>query len=128
MWKFCWNGEFSKYVLPRTTKIIKAYIWFNKERQTIRMIKEQQVAFEEIKCRLIRPPVSHLPNSTGRFHLYSDTSKFATGSTLYKMKNGQPEYVNSSTQLVVKEYKSHGLEYFLGPCKLISWYFQKGAN
>ena len=24
-----------------------------------------------------------LPNKTGRFHLYSDTSKFATGSTLY---------------------------------------------
>ena len=38
------------------------------------------IAFEEIKCRLIRPPVLHLPNSTGRFHLYSDTNKFATGS------------------------------------------------
>ena len=28
------------------------------------------------------PPVLHMPNSMGRFHLYSDTSKFATGIEL----------------------------------------------
>ena len=44
--------------------------------------KEQQDFFEEIKCRLNKPPVLHMPNTTGRFHLYSD-SKFATGSVLY---------------------------------------------
>ena len=27
-----------------------------------------------------------MPNKTGRFHLYSDTSKFATGSALYDTK------------------------------------------
>ena len=41
--------------------------------------KEQQIAFEEIKCRLVRPPVLQLPNSTGRFHLYSNRSKFCYG-------------------------------------------------
>ena len=45
--------------------------------------KEQEDSYEEIKCRLIKPPVLHMPNKTGRFHLYSDTSKFATGSALY---------------------------------------------
>ena len=49
--------------------------------------EEQQIALEEIKCRLIRPPVLHLPNSTGRFHLYSDTSKFATRNVLYQIQN-----------------------------------------
>ena len=37
--------------------------------------KEQQDSFEKIKCRLIKPPVLHMSNATGRFHLYSDTSK-----------------------------------------------------
>ena len=37
--------------------------------------KEQQIAFGEIRHRLIKLPVLHLPNSTDRFHLYSDTSK-----------------------------------------------------
>ena len=47
--------------------------------------EEQQIEFEEIKCRLIRLPVLHLPNSTGRFYLYSDRRKFAMGSTLYQI-------------------------------------------
>ena len=50
--------------------------------------EEQQRAFEEIKHRLVRSPVLHLPNSTGRFHLYSGKSTFATGSTLYQIQNG----------------------------------------
>ena len=40
--------------------------------------KEQQDYFEEIKGRLVKPPVLHMPNKTRRFHLYSNTIKFAT--------------------------------------------------
>ena len=49
--------------------------------------KEQQDAFEEIECRLIKPPVLCMPNTTGRFHLYSDMSKFVTESALYQIQN-----------------------------------------
>ena len=34
-----------------------------------------------------------MPNKTGRFHLYSDTSKFATGSAFYQIQNGRPKLV-----------------------------------
>ena len=37
-----------------------------------------------------RPPVLHLPDRDGLFQLYSNTSKFATGSMLYQIQNGQP--------------------------------------
>ena len=37
----------------------------------------------------MKPPILHMHNSTGRFHLYSDTSKFATGSVLYQIQNGK---------------------------------------
>ena len=44
-------------------------------------------SFEEVKCGLIKPQVLHIPDSKGRFHLYSDTSKFATESALYQIPN-----------------------------------------
>ena len=39
------------------------------------------------------PPVLHMPNNTSRFHLYSDTSKFAMGSALYQIQNGKPNLI-----------------------------------
>ena len=63
-----------------------------KERQFI-WGEQQQKAFDEIKYRLQRPPVLHLPNRHGWFQLYSDTSKFATGSALYQIQNGQPRLI-----------------------------------
>ena len=38
--------------------------------------KGRQDIFKEIKQRLVKPSILHMPNSTGRFHLHSDTSKF----------------------------------------------------
>ena len=52
---------------------------------------EKQQPFEEIKRKLVKLPVIHLPDYKGRFCLYSDTSKFATGSALYKVQNGKPK-------------------------------------
>ena len=57
------------------------------------MGKEQQTAFDEIKNGLQKPPVLYLQDSKGRFHLYSDTSKFATGSELYQIQNGKPKLI-----------------------------------
>ena len=62
--------------LQRLLKLI--YYLMGKGRQFI-WGEEQQYAFKEIKHRLIRPPILHMPNHEDRFHLYSDTSKFAMG-------------------------------------------------
>ena len=53
--------------------------------------RKQQITFEEIKHRLMKLSVLHLPDSKGRFHSYSDTNKFATGSDLYQIQNGKPK-------------------------------------
>ena len=55
--------------------------------------KEQQDSFEQIKHKLLNPPVLHMPNKTGRFHLYPDTSKFATGNALYQIQNSKPKLI-----------------------------------
>ena len=75
--------------------------------------KEQQESFEEIKWRLIKHPVLHMPNTTGRFHLYSYTSKFVTGSVLYQMQNGKPklrDYVSKRLPKAAKNYSITELE------------------
>ena len=65
--------NFLSMFCPESQKLLRPiYDLTRKGRQFI-WGKAQQVAFKEIKCRLIKPPVLHLPNSTGRFHLYSDT-------------------------------------------------------
>ena len=51
--------------------------------------EEQQESFEQIKERLVHAPVLHIPNRQGRFHLYSDTSKFVGGSALYQIQDGK---------------------------------------
>ena len=68
---------------------------YNLTRKGIQFIwgRKQHTAFEEIEHRLIKPPVLYLPNNTGRFHLYSDTSKFAIGSTLYQIQKGKPKLI-----------------------------------
>ena len=56
---------------PELQKVLKPmYDLTRKGRQFI-WGKQQQDAFEEVKCRLVKPPILHMPNNTHRFHLYS---------------------------------------------------------
>ena len=59
---------------------------------------EQQNAFDEIKQRLQKPPVLHMPDKIGRFQLYSDTSKYVMGNTLYQIQNGKPKLITYASK------------------------------
>ena len=75
--------------------------------------EEQESAFQEIKSRLQKTPVLHLTDKKGRFQLYSDTSKIATGSALYQIQNGKPKliaYVSKRLPVAVKTYSITELE------------------
>ena len=71
--------------------------------------KEQQDSFEEFKHRLIKPPVLYMPNKIGRFHLYSDNSKFATGSALYQIQNGKPKLIAYAGKRLPEAAKSYSI-------------------
>ena len=79
-----------------------------KERQFL-LEKEQQKAFDEIKRRLQRPPVLHLPNRHGQFQLYSNTSKFATSSALYQIQNGQPKLIAYASKRMPEAAKKYSI-------------------
>ena len=71
--------------------------------------EEQQKVFDKIKHRLQRPPVLHLPDRHGRFQLYSDTSKFATGSALYQIQNGQPRFIAYASKRMPEAAKNYSI-------------------
>ena len=59
--------------------------------------------------RLVRPPVLHLPNSTGRFHSYSDTSKFTKGSALNQIQNRKPKLIAYAGTRLPEEVKNYSI-------------------
>ena len=79
--------NFVSMFCPELKKLLK--IIYNLTRKCRQFIwgKEQQEAFKEIKRRLVKTHILHMPNCEGRFHLYSDMSMFATGSALYQIQN-----------------------------------------
>ena len=68
--------------------------------------KEQWDAFEEIKQRLAKAQILHIFNHEGRFHLYSDTSTFATGSALYQIQKGKPKLMAYASKRYPEAVKS----------------------
>ena len=98
---------------PELQKLLKPIYNSTRKGRPFIWGKEQQESFDEIKCWSIKPPVLHMPNKTGRFHLYSDTSKFATGSALYQIKNGGHKlitYVSKRLPEAVRSYSITELE------------------
>ena len=51
----------------------------------------------------------HLPDNQGRFHLYSDTSIFATGSALYQIQNGKPNLITCSSKRLPKAARYYSI-------------------
>ena len=85
--------NFVNIFCPDLQKLLKPIYDLTRKGRQFVWGKEQQEAFEEIKCRLQEPPVLHMPDKVGRFQLYSDTSKYATGSALYQIQNGKPKLI-----------------------------------
>ena len=56
-----------------------------------------------------RLPVLHLPDRQGQFQLYSDTSKFATGSALYQIQNGQPKLIDYMSKRKPEATKNYSI-------------------
>ena len=108
-------GSFARMVnflnlfCPELHKLLKPIYNLTRKGRPFVWAKEQQDSFEKIKFRLIEPPVLHIPNKTGRFHLYSDTSKFATGSTLYQIQNGKPKLIAYASKRVSEAVESYSI-------------------
>ena len=101
--------NFLRMFCPELQKLLKPIHDLTRKGRPFSWGKERQDSFEEIKKRLLKPPVLHMPNKTGRFHLYSDTSKFATGSALYQIQNGKPKLIVYASKRLPEAAKSYSI-------------------
>ena len=98
---------------PELQRLLKPIYDLSRKDRHFIWRKEQQEVFEEIKRRLLKAPVLHMPHCGSRFYLYSNTSKFAAGSALYQIQNGKPRlivYVSKQLLEAVRSYSITELE------------------
>ena len=101
--------NFLSMLCPELQKLLKPIYDLTRKGKPFNWGKEQQDSFEEIKCRLIKLPVLHMPNKTGRFHLYSDASKFTTGSALYQIQSGKPKLIAYASKRLPEAAKHYSI-------------------
>ena len=101
--------NFLRMFCPELQKLLKPIYDLNRKGRPFIWGKEQQESFDEIKLWLIKPPVLHMPYKRGRFHLYSDTSKFAAGSTLYQIQNGKPKVIAYMSKRLPEAVRSYSI-------------------
>ena len=94
---------------PELQKLLKAIYELTKKDRPFIWGDEQQRAFEEIKKRLISPLVLSMPDKRGRFLLYSDTSKYATGIALYQVQNGKPKLIAYASKRMPEAAKYYSI-------------------
>ena len=90
--------NFVSIFCPELQRLLKPIYDLTRKGRQFVWGKEQQDAFEEIKRRLQKLPVLHMADKVGRFQLYSDTSKYATGGALYQIQNGKPRLIAYSSE------------------------------
>ena len=102
--------NFLSMFCPELQKLLKPIYDLTRKGRPFHWGKEQHDSFAEIKCRLMKLPVLHMPNKTGRFHLYSDTSKFATGSALYQIQGGKPKLIAYACKRLPKAARNYSIK------------------
>ena len=101
--------NFLSMFCPELQKLLKPIYDLTRKDRLYIWGKEQEDAFEEIKHRPIRPQILHMPNTTGRFHLYYDTSKLVTGSTLYQIQNGKPKLIAYASKRLPEAARNYSI-------------------
>ena len=104
--------NFLSIFCPELQKLLKPIYDLTRKGGHFVLRKEQQTASEDIKSILLKPPVLYLQDSRGRFHLYSDTSKFATASALYQIQNGYPKLIAYASKRLTEAAQNYSVTEF----------------
>ena len=95
---FCGVVNYLGIFCPELQKLLRPIYELTKKTVKFCWTQEHQQNFEKIKKQLCEYPVLHLPTSTGRYILYSDTSHCHAGSAMWQMQCGSPKLIGYSSK------------------------------
>ena len=101
--------NFVNIFCPELQKLLKPIYELTKKGSPFVWGNEQLKAFEEIKNRLLNPLVLSMPDKRGRFLLYSDTSKHATGTALYQVQNGKAKLIAYASKRMPEAARNYSI-------------------
>ena len=95
---FCRVVNYVSLFCPHLQKLLAPIYDLTRKGRPFIWTKLHQENFDKIKKQMASPPVLTLPTSTGRYILYSDTSKLYAGSALWQIQNGKPRLVGYASK------------------------------
>ena len=101
--------NFVSIFCPELQKLLKPIYELTRKGRSFVWGDEQQKVFDEIKSRLLKPPVLSMSDKRGRFLLYSDTRKYATGSALYQVQNGKPKLIAYASKRIPEAARNYSI-------------------
>ena len=96
---FCGVVNYVSLFCPHLQKLLAPIYDLTRKGRPFVWTKLHQDNFDKIKKQMASPPVLTLPTSTGRYILYSDTSKLHAGSALWQIQHGQPGLVGYASKI-----------------------------
>ncbi len=106
---FCGVVNYLSLFCESLQKLLKPIHELTKKGMPFFWGKAQEEAFQEIKKRMSKPPLLYLPKSSGRFILYSDTSREHTGSSLWQIQEGTPRLLGYSSKTLPPACKNYSV-------------------
>ena len=104
--------------IPNLQKLLQPMHKISNKNHTFIWSVECNANFERVKELLCNPPVLAMPQQTGLFILYSDTSRTGTGAKLCQMVDGKERLIGFNSRCLlpaamnysVSELEYHGLQ------------------
>ena len=106
---FCGVVNYLSIFCPHLQKLLGPIYDLTKKGRPFVWTEEHEKNFKIIKKQLASAPVLSLPNGTGRYILYSDTSKTHTGRALWQIQNGKPRLIGYASKSLPSACANYGI-------------------
>ena len=101
--------NFLAFYIPQVQTLLAPLYDLTRKKNTFLWTSEHETSFVKIKHILISQPVIAMPNSTGLFRLYCDTSRIATGASLWQIQNNKERCVGYYSKRLPPARKNYGV-------------------